>query len=95
MALDQSMATGLIQRTTTKTKSNTDLPREFKPIEEVGGMAAIAKHLMCTYTLISVLPDQFFKATENKLPILRPAFWRSIDHWGITMPMLWRCDALN
>ena len=56
---EYTMATSLIERTTTKTKSNTDLPREFKPIEEVGGMAVIAKDFMCTYTLISVLPCIF------------------------------------
>ena len=53
-----TMATSLIERTTTNTKSNTDLPREFKPIEEVRGMAVIAKDFMC-YTSISVLSDHF------------------------------------
>ena len=69
---EYTMANILKKRTTRKTESNTDLQREFKPIEEVGGLPVIAEDFMCTYTSISVLPDQFFKATVKYAPYFAP-----------------------
>ena len=54
-----TMAKILKKRTTRKTESHTRLPKEYKPIEEVGGMLVIAKDFLCTVTSISALPDIF------------------------------------